>query len=292
MRSFGSQSMVSPLRRVLVKRPQEAYGSATEIAKQWRALNYTEPPDFNLACQEHERFVQMMKDSGVEVLFLPEDSGTGLDSIYTHDPSIATDRGLITFRMGKEPRRGEAPAQVNAMRNWDLPVLGTVEPPGTAEGGDMVWLDHTTLVVGRGFRTNAAGIEALRKLLTPSGVTVISVDLPYWTGPADCLHLMSFISMLDDDLAVIYPRMMPVALYELLKERKIQMIEIPEEELMTQACNVLAVAPRDILMLRGNPVTVSRLKEAGCRVREFDGNEISFKGAGGPTCLTRPLLRE
>ena len=155
----------------------------------------------------------------------------------------------------------------------------------------MVWLDHDTLLVGRGFRTNAAGIQQLSDLLSPLGVKVIPVELPYWNGPADVLHLMSFISLLDHDLAVIYRRILPVPLFELLTARGVQLVDVPEEEYDSLGCNVLAIAPRNVIMVRGNPITRSRLESAGCKVSEFDGSEICLPGASGPTCLTRPLLR-
>ncbi len=283
--------MVAPLRRVIVKRPQQAYRNPAQVAEQWRALNYAAAPDFNRACEEHASFVRLLQESGAEVLFLPENPSVGLDSIYTHDPALVTEAGVITFRTGKELRRGEGPALAKALAQWDIPILGTVDAPGTAEGGDMIWLDRTTLIVGRGFRTNGTGMEMLRSLLAPLNVNVIAAGLPYWTGPTDCLHLMSFISLLDSNLAVVYRKMLPVSLFELLQDRGVQLIDIAEEEFATQACNVLAVAPRDVIVLKGNPVTRERLEEAGCKVREFAGDEISFKGAGGPTCLTRPLLR-
>ena len=287
--SYGCQSMVAPLRRVIVKRPQSAYRNADSIAAQWRDLAYTAPPDLVRASQEHERFVSSLGDA--EVLYLEDAEGTGLDSIYTHDPALITDAGAIIFQTGKIARRGEGPALATALAQWDIPVLGILDGLATAEGGDLLWLDRQTLVAGRGFRTNAAGIAALRALLDNYNIRIISVDLPYWTGPADCLHLMSLISLLDMDLAVVYKRLLPLQLYELLQERAIQMIEIPEEEYASQACNVLAIAPRKLVMLKGNPGTREKLQAAGCEVSEFEGAEISLKGSGGPTCLTRPLWR-
>jgi N-dimethylarginine dimethylaminohydrolase len=288
---FGGHTMVAPLRRVIVKRPAEAFQSTDRIDAQWRALGYTEPPDLSRAAIEHERFVALVTSLGAEVLYLPSDSRAGLDSVYTHDPALITNSGMVIFQTGKVARRGEGRALADALKGWGVPVFAWIDGDATAEGGDLVWLDPHMLLAGRGFRTNAAGVEALRRILAPLQVQVIEVQLPYWQGPDECLHLMSFISMLDDDLAVIYPKMMPVALYELLEERGIEMIEIPEAELMSQGCNVLAVAPRQIVMLAGNPITRSRLEAAGCTVREFEGAEISIKGAGGPTCLTRPILR-
>ena len=291
MKSFGSQTMVAPLRRVIVKRPEEAFRSPEQIEREWGDLAYTRAPDLDRASRDHARFVSLMAEAGAEVLYLPADDRTGLDSLYAHDPVLITDRGAVIFQTGKVARRGEGPAFADALRSWDVPILGSVEGAATAEAGDMVWLDHDTLLAGRGFRTNAAGVERLRELLFLLGVTVIPVELPYWNGPRDVLHLMSFISLLDHDLAVVYRRILPVPLFELLTARRIRLVDVPEEEYDTLGCNVLALSPRNLLMVSGNPITRSRLESAGCGVTEFDGGEICFPGAGGPTCLTRPLLR-
>jgi len=292
MKSFGSQSMVTPLRRVIVKRPEEAFRSPEQIEKEWKALAYTRSPDLPRAVRDHERFASLMKEAGAEILYLPPDDRTGLDSLYVHDPVLITDRGAVIFQTGKVARRGEGPALSDALRKWGVPVLGSVDGAATAEAGDMVWLDHDTLLAGRGFRTNAAGIERLRELLRPLGVRVIPVELPYWNGPQDVLHLMSFVSLLDHDLAVVYRRILPVPLFELLTVRGVRLVDVPEEEYGSLGCNVLAVSPRNVLMVSGNSSTRSRLESAGCRVTEFEGGEICFPGAGGPTCLTRPLLRQ
>jgi dimethylargininase len=291
MRNTGGQSMVAPLRRVVVKRPKDAFGNAASVAAQWEALNYTAPPDLDAAEAEFDAFVRALEDGGAEVLFLPPDGRTGLDSLYTHDPGIMTNAGAVLFRTGKPARQGEGPAMADAFRAWDIPILGVVEAPGTAEGGDMVWLDRDTLAVGRSFRTNGAGIAAIRALLGPLGVTVLDLPLPYWSGPGDVLHLQSFISLLDKDLAVVYRRLLPVPLFEALEARGVRLVDIPEDEYQTQACNVLTLSPRRLVMLDRNPVTRRRLEAAGCQVRVVKGDEIAFKGSGGPTCLTRPILR-
>jgi len=285
---FGSQSMVAPLRRVVVKRPEEAF---VRIGEEWRELNYTRPPALPKAAEDHRLFVALMQAAGAEILYLPADNRTGLDSLYAHDPVLVTDRGAIIFQTGKRGRRGEGPAFADAFKTWDVPILGAIDGAATAEAGDMVWLDRQTLLVGRGFRTNAAGVARLSELLKPGGVQVISFELPYWNGPQDVLHLMSFISLLDDDLAVVYRRLLPVTLFELLTSRNVQLVDVPEQEYETLGCNVLAISPRNLIMASGNPVTRSRLEAAGCRISEFDGSEICLPGAGGPTCLTRPLLR-
>jgi N-dimethylarginine dimethylaminohydrolase len=291
MNLFGGQSMVAPLRRVIVKRPAEAFRDTEQIGKQWKELAYVRPPHLDRASADHARFVDLMTTTGVEVLYLPVDECTGLDSLYAHDPVLITDRGAIIFQMGKAARRGEGPGFAAALRSWNVPILGSVDGDATAEAGDMVWLDQHTLIVGRSFRTNDAGITKLAELLHPLGVKVIPVPLPCWNGPADVLHLMSFISLLDTDLAVVYRRLVPVPLFELLNARGVQLVDVPEEEYEGLGCNVLALAPRRVVMVSGNPITRSRLESAGCHVSEFDGTEICIPGAGGPTCLTRPLLR-
>jgi arginine deiminase len=284
--------MVARLRRVIVKRPEEAFRSRDQIQKEWNDLGYTRPPDLDQAARHHQNFAGLMKEAGAEVLYLPRDDRTGLDSLYAHDPVLITDHGAIVFQTGKVARRGEGPAFSDAFKNWDVPILGVIDGAATAEAGDMVWLDHDTLLVGRGFRTNALGIERLAALLNPFGVTVIPVELPYWNGPQDVLHLMSFISLLDDDLAVVYRRILPVPLFELLGVAGVELVDVPDEEYESLGCNVLAIAPRKVVMVSGNPVTRSRLEAAGCHVVEIDGSEICVPGAGGPTCLTRPLSRE
>jgi N-dimethylarginine dimethylaminohydrolase len=288
---FGSQSMVAPLRTVIVKRPQEAFRSKEAIQKQWKILEYKSPPDLQRATQEHQRLVSLLSAAGVTVLYLPVDDRTGLDSLYTHDPVLITEAGAIVFQTGKPDRRGEGPAFSDALKNLGVPVLGIVDGAATAEAGDMVWLDSHTLVVGRSFRTNSLGVELLSHMLQPLGVRVLEVHLPHWNGPRGVLHLMSCISLVDEDLAVVYRRLLPVPLFELLNERAIEIVDIPDTEYETLGCNVLSIAPRNVVMVQGNPVALSRLEAAGCKVSEFEGNEICFPGNGGPTCLTRPLLR-
>jgi N-dimethylarginine dimethylaminohydrolase len=283
--------MVAPLRRVVVKRPEDAFCDTASIEKQWRDLGYSRPPDLERAARDHQHFVRLLQEAGAEVLYLPQDERTGLDSIYTHDPVLMTELGAVIFQTGKVARRGEGVAIGDALRKWGVPVLDTIGGPATAEAGDMLWLGPRTLVVGRGFRTNTAGIELLAALLMPQGVSVIPVQLPYWKGPREVLHLMSFISLLDEDLAVVYRRLMPIPLFDLLQERKIQLLDVPDEEYDTLGCNVLAVAPRRVVMIAGNGITRRSLEHAGCTVTEFEGTEICLPGAGGPTCLTRPLVR-
>jgi N-dimethylarginine dimethylaminohydrolase len=291
MSACGSQSMVAPLRRVIVKRPAEAYVSADRIAAEWKPLAFTGPPDLARAVEEHAAFVGVLQQAGADVLYLPLADGSTLDSIYTHDPGLVTDAGAVVFNMGKQARRGEGPALLRALQAWDVPVLGTVDAPATAEGGDMLWVDRKTLVAGRTYRTNAAGVARIRELLAPHGIDVLEAQLPSWKGPGDLLHLLSVISPVAEDLAVVYRPLMPIPLVELLLERGFRLIDVPEDEFPLMGPNVLALAPRHVLMLRGLPRTKAALEAAGCRVHEYAGEEISLKGGGGPTCLTRPLLR-
>ncbi len=288
---FGGQTMVAPLKAVALKRPRDAFRSTEAIEGQCRALDYLRPPDLERAERDHRQFVSLIESAGARVFYLPEDAGTGLDSIYTHDPLLMTDAGAVVLQTGKEARRREGPAFAAALEEWGVPVVGTIDGDATAEGGDMLWLDASTLVLGRGFRTNAAGVSSLTELLKPWGVGVIPVELPYWNGPSEVLHLQSFISLLDEGLALVYRRLLPVTLFEILNDRGFELVDVPDEEYDSLGSNVLALAPRNIVMVSGNPETRSRIEGAGCRVSEFDGSEICFPGSGGPTCLTRPLLR-
>ncbi len=285
------QGMVAPLKSVVVKRPEAAFRSRDSIAGQWKALGYARPPDLARAAAQHRRFVSILEDAGAEVRSLPGDDRGSLDSVYVRDPVLIADAGAVILRMGKEARRGEPAAMARTLEDWGVPILGRLQDPASAEAGDMVWLDSTTLVVGRGFRTNDAGIEQVARILAPYGVNVMPVHLPYGNGPGEVLHLMSLISPLDTDLALVYRRWLPVPLFELLDRSGYALVDVADDEYDSLGPNVLALAPRDVVMVAGNPVTRSRLEYAGCRVTEFDGSDICVPGAGGPTCLTRPLRR-
>lgn len=287
MRSYGSQSMVGNLKKVLVKKPGAGFG--VENIEEW---NYGRKPDWQIADKEHDYFVDIIEKAGAEVIYL-EDVGKGLaDSIYVHDPSIVSDAGAILLHMGKNLRVDETKAHAGVYDKLGIPILGELTGEEKAEGGDLLWVDEKTLVAGVGFRTNYPGVKKLGELLEPHGVEVLATELPYFDGPRACLHLMSFVSMIDHDLAVGFPTLMPVPFWQLLKARGIEIVEVPEEEYASMGCNVLALAPRHCLMLNCNPVTKSRLEAAGCRVEIYSGEEISLISEGGATCLTRPVLRE
>jgi len=286
-----AQSEVGTLARVLLKHPREAFRDGASIERQWRGLNFTAPPDLQRAIGEYDRFVALLNEDGHSPEFLPGTSTTGLDSIYVRDASIICDRGAILCRMGKPAREGEPAAQQAAFSALGYPIVGAIAPPGRIEGGDVVWLDRRTIAVGRGYRTNDNGIAQLRWLLGDAIDDLITVQLPYWKGPADVFHLMSIVSPVDHDLAVVYSRLMPVAFRELLLDRGTTLVEVPDEEFESMGANVLAVGPRRCLMLSGNPITRNRIERAGGHVTEYEGENISLKGGGGPTCLTRPLLR-
>ena len=215
-----------------------------------------------------------------------------MDSIYCRDAAIATDRGMIICNMGKEGRRNEPAAEHRAFEANGVKVLGFITSPGTLEGGDVAWLDEKTLAVGHTYRTNEEGIRQLSALLAPQGVTVMPVSMPHYKGPSDVFHLMSVLSPVDKNLAVVYSPLIPIIFRNELIARGFELVEVPEEEFDSMGCNVLALAPRVCLMVKGNPITKSRLEKAGCKVIEYEGSEISVKGGGGPTCLTRPVTRD
>jgi arginine deiminase len=283
--------MVAPLRSVVVKRPEDAFQSPETISREWEELGYLRPPDFAGASREHRQLVSILEESGAEVLYLPATDRVGLDSLYAHDPVLITNAGAVVLQTGKPARRGEGPAFARSFEKWGVPILGMVDGSGTAEAGDMIWLDEHTLAVGRGFRTNDAGIEQLGALLGPLGVTLVPVSLPYWNGPGEVLHLMSFISLLDTNLAVVYRRILPDLFFEFLSERGVELVDVPDEEYASLGSNILALSPRNLVMVGGNPFTRERLEAAGCKISEIGGEDICIPGAGGPTCLTRPLWR-
>ncbi len=279
------------LESILLKNPQNAFQDQAGIKSQWKRLNYLGPPDFARAEEEYQGFVSLLQKSIPELHFLPQDANTGLDSIYVRDCLLLTDHGAVLLNMGKAERRGEPKAAGEYLSSIGIPVLGEISGEGCVEGGDVVMWDSRTLLIGQGYRTNTDGIRQLRVLLQDLVEEFIVVPLPHWQGPQDVLHLMSFISPLDRDLALVYSPLMPVFFREWLLAQAVQLLEIPEGEYAGMGGNVLAVAPRDCIMLEGNPATRALLEKNGVKVRLYKGEEISRKGAGGPTCLTRPLIR-
>jgi dimethylargininase len=281
-RLFGGQTMVAPLRRVLVRAPEEA------ALAHWQEFGWRAAPEPRGLRAEHENFCGVLADFGAEVVFGRAPVDGDPDAIYAHDVSFVSDDGAIVLRPGKDLRRVETAAAAADLESAGVPVVATLAEPACAEAGDLVWLDEQTVLVGHTYRTNSAGIAALRNALP--NVDVIAVDLPHFRGADSVLHLMSLISMLDRDLAVVYPALAPVRLLELLSDRGIQTIDVPDDEFETMGPNVLALAPRIALAANGNPQTRRLMEAVGVDVTTYSNVELG-KGDGGPTCLTRPLLR-
>ena len=285
-RSHGCQSMIGPLLRVLVKSPEPAF--AVSDPALW---HYTGTPDLATARREHESLVALLREDGAEVLYHDEPQQGRADAVFVFDPALVTDRGAIILRMGKALRRGEEAVMARRLEDLGIPILDALHGDATAEGGDLLWVDHDTLAVGQGFRTNPGGLRQLTDMLRPLGVTTLPVELPCGEGPDACLHLLSLISIVDDKVAVVYPDLLADSFQKELKRRGFRLIEVPEAEFATMGPNVLALRPGRCVMLEGNPLTKKRLEEAGCEVLTYRGDEISLRAEGGPTCLTRPLLR-
>ena len=284
--AFGSQSMVAPLRRVAVRAPNVDF-----CAADLDVWHYHGRPEFEAALAEHAALVDILEGFGAEIIRHDADIPGLADSIYVHDPVIVCDAGTIVLQMGKSLRRGEEEPLASALEAAGVPVHYRMSGEARAEGGDLVWIDSRTLAVGQGFRTNHAALLQLREALEPLGVECVPVPLPVFTGQAACLHLMSLISMIDADLAVAYPALLPVPFWQWLSARGIEIVEVPEGEFPTQGPNVLALGPRECVALEDNTETNARLRAAGCKVHTYKGAEISHKGEGGATCLTRPILR-
>jgi N-dimethylarginine dimethylaminohydrolase len=288
---MSAHSESGKLKSVYIKKASAAFIDDAHVSKHWEALNYLAKPDSTKALQEYDAFEQILKDHGAELLYLPQDDTVNMDSIYCRDAAIATDAGMIICNMGKEGRIKEPAAEQRAFEANGISVLGVITAPGTLEGGDIAWLDAKTLAVGHTYRTNEEGIRQLTALLQPLGVTILSVPMPHYKGPSDVFHLMSVLSPVDCNLAVVYSPLIPIVFRNELMARGYELVEVPDTEFDSMGCNVLALAPRVCLMVKGNPITKARLEKAGCKVIEYEGEEISVKGGGGPTCLTRPVMR-
>jgi N-dimethylarginine dimethylaminohydrolase len=292
--STSLQSDCDRLTAVLLAHPREAFADEATIEAQWRELQWTAPPDFRRAAAEYDRFTAIVESAGASLHWLPRGAGTTIDSIYVRDAAVVCDRGIVLCRMGKPSRAGEPAALEQGLAAaglGDWPIAGRIEAPGTLEGGDVVWLGPRMIAVGRGYRTNDEGIRQLRAILGTSIDDLIVVPLPHWRGAGDVMHLMSLISPIDRDLAVVYAPLLPVPFRERLLDLGVRFVEVPDDEFDSLGANVLALAPRRCVIARGNPRTVAALERAGVEVIEYAGTEISLKGAGGPTCLTRPLAR-
>lgn len=279
------------LASVYLKSAKNSFLSEEELSEHWETLQYLSKPNFKKSLEEYATFQTFFREKNISTCFFPINRKTKIDSIYSRDASIATDFGIIICNMGKQGRIHEPYAQLEAYKMNNVNILGEIKFPGTLEGGDVAWLDQHTLAVGHTYRTNEEGISQLKGLLQPQGIEIIVVELPHYKGESDVFHLMSILSPVDKNLAVVYSPLMPIKFRNELLERGFQLVEVPEQEFDSMGCNVLAVAPRDCLMVAGNPITRKLLEDAGASVHIYEGNEISVKGGGGPTCLTRPIDR-
>jgi len=289
---YGLKSNVSTLRTVLLKDPEAAFKSQKTIDLQWEDLNFIEKPDFKKSIIQYEKFVDILNDNNVEILYIPEDEKTSLDSIYTHDPMFMTPNGAVIGNMGKKQREPETLMMKNYLDEIGIPIFGEIENEGTLEGGDVIWVNDKTVAIGLTYRTNNEGVNQLRKILSSISVELICVDLPHWNGPVDVLHLMSLISPLKEDLFLIYEKLLPVGFLKLLNNLDIKTISIVDEDYDTLGCNVLPLSTTKCLITKGNDSTTKIIEQNGIEVIEFQASEICYKGSGGPTCLTRPIYRD
>jgi len=283
--------MYTPLKHVIVKHPKDAFRSQNHLSDEWKTFNYLSEPNFEEALKEYAEFVEILKKYVDTIDYLPLSDEVGLDSLYAHDPVKFTPKGAILLKSGKKLRQPEASVYKSFLKDKGISIIGELTGDAVADGGDIVWLDDQTLAVGRGYRTNDEAIRQLKEMTAGMVDEFIVVQLPHDLGEAECLHLMSFISMVDKDLAVVHSRLMPVFFRQLLVERGIQLVEVPKDEYDTLGCNVLALAPRVCVIPEGNTVTKQQLIEAGATVFEYKGHQISVLGTGGPTCLTCPVIR-
>ena len=288
---FNCNNMVDPIKKILLNHPKNAFFNQNKINSEFKELNFFDAPDYKESLNEYEAFIDLLKSHNIKLYFLDGNIPNTIDSIYAHDPFVISNDGAIICNMGKKNRASEVENVKIFLKNNEIPILGEISTPGKLEGGDVVWINKHNIAVGIGYRSNIEGSRQLGEILSGSVKNIIPVPLPHWNGPNDCLHLMSNLSPIDSNLFLIYSRLLPVQFIQYLKENKIELIEVPFEEYETMACNVLAIAPREVIMLEGNPITKKLLEKENVIVHTYKGSEISLKGAGGPTCLTKPLLR-
>jgi N-dimethylarginine dimethylaminohydrolase len=282
--------MAGQMRRVLMRSAKSAMGGADPV--RW---HYGPGFDPGRAAAQHAELARLVEASGAEIHWLDDREDGLADSVFTHDPSLMTDHGAIILSMGKALRAPEPGLHAAAYERLGIPILGRIEAPGQVEGGDCVWVDRATLAVGRGVRTNEAGIRQLAALLAPHGIEVLGYDLPLWHGEEACLHLMSVISPLADDLALVHAPLLPAAFYQLLKARGIALVAGDPDEFAASnglSLNVLPTSPRAVIAVAGFPKTKAAMEAAGCTVETFEADALCIACEGGPTCLTRPILRD
>jgi N-dimethylarginine dimethylaminohydrolase len=289
--NFNGHSMTGELLRVMVCPPENAGWDDPKKVAAWPELGFQHASDFSTAQRQHGALLDLLRSSGVEITSLPGSKSLTLDAVYAHDPSLATDYGPLLMNPGKSTRVPEAGAHSHFYAQLGLPIFGAIEPPGCSEAGDIVWLDSKTLLVGEGYRTNKTGIAQMRALLSPKKIEVISAPLPYGAGPSACLHLMSLMSVLDEQTILVDLPWLAVETVELLKGRGFRLLEIDYSERETLACNVLSLGKNRLIAIEENVETNQHMRNAGFEVSTFPGSEICINGGGGPTCLTRPMLR-
>ena len=292
MNNYGSQSMVLPLKRVLMKKPQKIMSKVD--LKKW---NYEFPLNQKLIESNYDEFFQIIKKSGCEIIELKikNENKELCDSIFTHDPSLVIKEGAIILNMGKKLRNDETKAHEDFYNLNQIPIIGKIKNDGTVEGGDCLWIKNNLLLIGESYRTNKSGIKQISKILNNYNIKVVPIKLPTGNNKKSCFHLMSLVSMLDEDLVIGCISLIPEELKIEFKKNSIKLIAIPEDEYFkskTLAINILALSPRKLVFLKGNYKTTDLLINENCEIELFEGKELCIKAEGGPTCLTRPILRQ
>lgn len=288
---YGCQSMVGKIESILIKKPEQAFISQENLNKTWEEFKYFGCPDYETVLKEYAVFEKYIKENVENVYYLPQDERTGLDSIYTHDPLKITKKGAIYFPMGKALRSKEYLATKAYLENIGVPTLGEIKAPGKMEGGDVLWIDEKTVAIGRGYRTNDEGIRQFKELTKDIVDEYIIVPMPHGEGEDACLHLMSIISFVDTDKAVVYSKFMPVFFREYLLEKGFMLIEADDDEYDYLGTNLLALEPGKVILIKGCSKIEKKLKDLGLTVMTYEGKELSYRGTGGPTCLTCPITR-
>lgn len=268
------------MRKVLMSRPTYLQAAPiNEIAKKWADTRL----DVEKMEKEHLAMMEAYKINGVEVVLL-EANCNRPNAVFARDFGGCIKEGYLLGRFKESIRYEERVAYEEIMQTLGIPKVAEVKE-GFFEGGDFTFIDDQTLAIGMVARSNEKGIGEIREALAPLGYEVLGV-------PCDekYLHLDLCFNLVDEHLAVVYREGLPEDFLKLLKEKDIETIDVPSEDVFKHGCNLQAIGDKRVISLKQNAYVNEALAKKGMKITEVDITEI-LKAGGGPHCMTFPLLR-
>lgn len=280
---WGQASEWAPLAAVLLHCP----GPEVEGLAQVDTALMLEPLNPAAMREEHRALQQAYRDAGVEVFLLAPPDEVPPNTLFCRDLFFMTPEGAILARPASSVRAGEERIMARRLAELGVPILLSVGGHGTFEGADALWVDHDTVLLATGLRTNEAGAQQVEGLLKRMGVTVSRVDLPYGT-----MHLLGTLNIAGPDLAVAWPGRTPHRAVDLLRQKGYRVLLLPDEQEAREgmALNFVTLAPYRILMPAGCPHTHAVYAGAGITCQEVEIGELR-RAAGGMGCLSGILRR-